>query len=808
MNAILIDGEGTVTKECAIGDLNVNSYKKSQAIVKLKSDIAKSAEKDCIMEFINESAVERCSFEFEDTFEASHSYIMKVKNGSMEIQKCEFYSSATTVDMKLNSSVVGVESGELRISETAFSDLHSTTALLSFNEKSNVTLLETSILNIKCEGDVVSVGGKAKVVMKVMVIENVTVASKSCVVAVEDAEQEASALNCSFGKCANSVEKGSMMQIRRSKEVKVEACAFDGEKEEKEAETVNEGNKGKDELCKWNGSLVDIENSNVVMRETTIRASKAGGLWVSGGNVNIEKGEFLNNNPSIEGYPLLRRNIICSDSGTLNVMSLKGGDGVLPNSSLWMLNEGCKFEGIASERDSSFFIPVLESVEAKEEANRMKLTFKGMLLVPCNLSFSVVKSKGEEKKIEQHDFVSNGFLSERKVEGSIAKDLISSCGNDVEVSVFILFGNAESPSSTQPFILKNKSETEPKGDEIISKGEEKMEWSLFAFIGCIVIVAILLFVIVVVVVQQRKKRNRDGWRVEDGDIEESKNIGRGEWRKEDVAERVEEEEEEEEMRTLLTGETGNVMGVQSEKGEELEVCENKEMVENSFDCEGVIEVVPVNYVEIQTVASLLGGGEEEGTETGARRKEDENVRKRDGKMKKGKRRKGKKRRQEEETDEFGDEREGCEIGLEELGGVAAADDGRTGKPTEYYIGICSAPHSHFSMIGEDSEEQGMKRMMEEEREEEESVMKEIGGAPEKRRRVSKEAEGEEMMKECEGFEEEGKLTDVDGCLNGEESSKGEEKQKRRKKKKKRNQKRKDKSEIVWDIVEMGLLDAG
>ncbi|KAH7814878.1 uncharacterized protein MONOS_14760 [Monocercomonoides exilis] len=178
MNAILIDGEGIVSGECTIGDLNVNSYKKTQAIVKLKSKIEKSAEKDCIMEFINESAVERCSFEFEDTFEASHSYILKVKNGSMEIQKCEFYSSATTVDMKLNSSVVGVESGEMKIFDSAFRDLHSAGSVLLFNRESNVTLLETSISNIKSDGDAVSVWGKAKVVMKIMIIENVTVCSE------------------------------------------------------------------------------------------------------------------------------------------------------------------------------------------------------------------------------------------------------------------------------------------------------------------------------------------------------------------------------------------------------------------------------------------------------------------------------------------------------------------------------------------------------------------------------------------------------------------------------------------------------
>ncbi|KAH7832176.1 uncharacterized protein MONOS_967 [Monocercomonoides exilis] len=511
MNAILIDGEGVVSGECVIGDLNVNSYKKSQAIVRLNCKIEKSAEKDCVMEFVNECSVERCSFQFEDGFESTHNFLMKVKNGSMEIQKCEFFSFPTTTAeaLKLNSSIVNVESGELKIFDSTFRDIHPTRSVLSFHEESDVTIVETRISNIKCEGDVVSVGGKAKVVMKIMAIENVSVASERCVVAMEDAEQEVSVLNCSFEKSANSVEKGSMMQIRRSKEVKVEICVFDGEKEEKEAEAVNGEQERVEKLCKWSGSLIDIENSNVEMKETTIRNSKVGGLWVSGGSVKIEKGEFVNNNPVIEGYPSLRRNIICSDSGTLNVMSLKGGDGLERNTSLWMLNDGCNFEGIVSERDSSFFIPVLESVETKEEADRMKLTFKGMLLVPCNLSFSVVKKKGDEKEIEKHDFDSNGFLSEREVEGSATKDLISTCGNETEVSVCIVFGNAESPSSTNSFILKNKSETEPKGDDRIVEGgkEGKSYWMLIVIIMAIILM-IVLIVSVVLAVRWRKQKRR------------------------------------------------------------------------------------------------------------------------------------------------------------------------------------------------------------------------------------------------------------------------------------------------------------
>ncbi|KAH7828410.1 uncharacterized protein MONOS_3071 [Monocercomonoides exilis] len=763
MNAILIDGEGVVSGECVIGDLVVNSFKKKQAIVKLKSKIEKSAEKDCIMEFVNECSVERCSFQFEDGFESTHNYLMKVKNGITKIQECEFFSSSTAVEfMKLNSSIVSVESGELKISETTFRDIHSTISILSFCEESNVTIDETRISNIKCEGDVVSVGGKAKVEMKEMKVENVTMISKGCVIGMGDAEQEVSVLNSSFGKCVNSEEKGSMMKIRNSKNVRVEACVFDGEKE---TEAINEGNKIKEGLCKWNGSLVDIEDSNVEMRETTIMKNKGGGLWVSGGSMKIEKGEFENNNPSIEGYPSARRNVICEGNCELNVVNVKGGDGLKDNSSLWILDEGCQLGGIASERESSYFIPVLEEVKNTTQPNGgMDLSIHGKLLLPCNLSLKISMKDGDVEHIQTQK-IEDGCVSENEVHSVISSELVETMKNKAEISVCILFGKAESPSSTHSLIMKNKSEIDAKVDERMSEGEDKIEWSFIAFIGCIVVIVILLFVIVVVIVLQRRKENRGGRRVEDGDIEVTKNVGIGEWRKEDIAERAEEEEEEEgEMRTLLAGETGNEMRVLTEKGEELNVNENKGMVERGFDREEIIAVVPVNYIEMQSVASLLSGEKDGNMEIGsfAGGKENESISKGDRKVKRGKRKKGKKRKHVEEDDEIGDEREVSEAGLEELGGVTS-EDGRNGKSTEYYVGICSAQNSNFSMIGEDSEEKVVNKVLD---------------------------EAKEVVKE------------------GKEEEREVEKPKKRKKKKKRNQKGEDKSEIVRDIAEIGLLDAG
>ncbi|KAH7819023.1 uncharacterized protein MONOS_16109 [Monocercomonoides exilis] len=261
-------------------------------------------------------------------------------------------------------------------------------------------------------------------------------------------------------------------------------------------------------MCRWSGSLVDVVKSSMVMKVSTITNSPEGGITMKGGNVIIEKGEFIDNNPSIEVYPSLRRNIICSDSGTLNVMCLKGGDGLKDNTSLWILNEGCSFEGIVSERDSSFFIPELEIVEMEEMGAELLLRFKGKLLLPCNISFKIVKQVGDEDVVERYEFNEEVHVSENEVDGKVPIETINNAGEETEVSVSLLFGKKESPSSIDSFVLKNRSETKEKGDDRIVEGrkEGKSYWLLIVIV-LVVLLLIILIIAVAFIVRWRKVKN-------------------------------------------------------------------------------------------------------------------------------------------------------------------------------------------------------------------------------------------------------------------------------------------------------------
>ncbi|KAH7825401.1 uncharacterized protein MONOS_2522 [Monocercomonoides exilis] len=509
MSLMFIVEESVIGGELNLKEMSLSSKSREMCEVEVKSGIERTRE--TLVATDGSVSMLRIGFVFDSNFISSHESLISPEGGILEIMNCSFTSKQLT-DGERNEAfanipfhIIFMKKGELQLDGCIASNLILQESALYLSSPLPSVIDSLTISNSTISKPLLDINEFGQLNMDRLKVENITVeGNEESLISCLSMKKTMQFTNCTMGGVSSKTTKGKLMKLENCLDVKMDSCILYGSEKERNEQYLNEG----EEMCRWDGSIVDVVKSSVMMKDTTISNSPEGGITMSGGNVIIEKGEFLNNNPSIERYPSLRRNIICSDSGTLNVMSLKGGDGVKDNSPLWMLNDGCSFEGIVSERDSSFFIPVLESVEAKEETDRMKLTFKGLLLVPCNLTFSVVKRKGEEKEIEKHDFDSNGFLSEREAEGSVEKAFISSCGNEIEVSVHILFGDTESPSSTEPFVLKNASETKANRNERIVEGgrEQKSFWPIIVIIMAIILM-IVLIVSIVLAFRWRKAKN-------------------------------------------------------------------------------------------------------------------------------------------------------------------------------------------------------------------------------------------------------------------------------------------------------------
>ncbi|KAH7831370.1 uncharacterized protein MONOS_13966 [Monocercomonoides exilis] len=508
ISQILVIQESVIGEEINLKEMSLCSKSRENCIVEVETGIERTREALVIAS--GTVSLLRVNFVFDSNFISQHESLISPKGGILEILNCSFTTKQSNEEGNEYASIpfriFNMEKGELQLDGCTISNLvlHESALYLSSQLPSVIYLL--TICHSTISKSLIDINECGQLTIKDFNTENISVeGDEESLISCLSMKKTIQLANCTMGEVSSKTTKGKLMKVENCLDVKMDSCIFDGSSKERNEKSLN----AEEEMCRWDGSLVDAVKSSVMMKDTTISNSQEGGITMSGGEMTVNDGRFENNNPSIEGYPSLRRNIICSDSGTLNVMSLKGGDGWERNTSLWMLNEGCSFGGIVSESDSSFFIPVLGSVEAKEETDRMKLTFKGMLLVPCNLSFSVVKRKGEEKEIEHFDFDSNGFLSEIEVEGSVAKDLISSCGDEIEVSVHILFGNAESPSSTDSFILKNSTVSD--GDGNIAKGDNKTNslWIVIAIIIFVLFIILIGFVVVSIRWRKAKNENKD-----------------------------------------------------------------------------------------------------------------------------------------------------------------------------------------------------------------------------------------------------------------------------------------------------------
>ncbi|KAH7819305.1 uncharacterized protein MONOS_14575 [Monocercomonoides exilis] len=510
MNVLWIDGEGMMGEECVIGDVRMVSMGREKATVHFEGKMEERGEERSMMVFVNESVVERCLFLFGEMFESAQKYAVKVKEGRMVMNECSFEGSASGMGKRLKSTLVGVEGGEMEMVRCTIRNIRHCGRLVMFCGESLVVMDETRILDVESEGDVVVVEGEARVSVKEVGMENITIMGEWSVIAMRGCG-DGSVSNCSFRGCESGREKGGVVLLSSCEDVRIEMCdvcgGVDKADEERKFMEMNEKEEkeGRERICKWNGSMVGVEKSRVVMKDTRIQESGKGGLSVNEGSVTIIEGKFENNNPFIEKYPSVRRNIICSDSGILNINSLKGGDGVKDNSSLWILNDGCSLDGIAAERQSPFFIPRLEDVSVNENGGNVVVEFKGSLFVPCDLSFKLVFKTRDVELVESYQFEEDSFISETEVIGRISSENISLASDETEVSVMILFGKPL--AETSPQIVKNKTESKTGDEKMVEGGKEGKSYLLLIVIIMAVILLIVLIVSVVVTIRWRKAKN-------------------------------------------------------------------------------------------------------------------------------------------------------------------------------------------------------------------------------------------------------------------------------------------------------------
>ncbi|KAH7821031.1 uncharacterized protein MONOS_11273 [Monocercomonoides exilis] len=532
---LLISKETVVVGKCDVHDVIIRSlHSPSAALVHLNSAITNEGSLITTSEKVR---IEGLKFNFGQLFSYSGNSIIHEANGQLSLSSVDFSSVGQSDNIEsiiLNSTLLNIENGILHVDNCSIS-------MLSFNKPS--FLLSGDVINIttfkleqiESTTDVFEIGDCGSVVFNGVSADEVKL-SEGCIIEIRDltsgtvsigissfnncsrnsegasvlsvssTSAQISLSNCSCSNCCSMSGKGSVMKLSNATDVSMHMCEIEGMLAN-EGEIENERNIFFEEICEWNGSLVHNENSNFYAKEIMIQNSSKGGISIKGGNTEIEMGMLENNNPFIEKYPSFRRNIICSDSASFTISSLKGGDGLIPNSSLWILNDGCSLGGIEAERSSPFFIPILKDVSVNENGSNVVVKFKGSLLLPCDLLFRLIFKTGDVELVETYPFEEDGFVSETEVIGRIPSENISLASGETEVSVIILFG--KQLAATTPQILKNRTESKMGNDKVVEGGKEgKTFWPII-----VIVMAIILFIVLIVSIifieRWRKAKNEN-----------------------------------------------------------------------------------------------------------------------------------------------------------------------------------------------------------------------------------------------------------------------------------------------------------
>ncbi|KAH7830654.1 uncharacterized protein MONOS_14774 [Monocercomonoides exilis] len=505
---LIVDGGTFIEEDLTLDRLLLASRSKSQSNVTINS-IASSAN-EAVIATLEAVSIANLWFIFEQDFVCSHSSFISPRCGVVELANCSF-SSESSLPL---FSLLDFSEGNGTITSCLFSSLTLLSCVIHVSSSCFVSVASSEFCLMSSAAGAIVCENSKEISVAHTKFANNSIASSfasstanplTCISASSVADIILS--NCSFWGLPHTMDRGILVKICVCPKVLFDLCELEGNKN---SEVMDNSICNTNELCSWNGSLADVQNSTSTMKDTTIANSSIGGMSVFGGSMMIEDGKFMNNNPKIENYQSVRRNIVCSGSGLLKVASVKGGDGVKEGSSLWVLNEGCTLGGIAEERESVFFIPELENVEAEEDGSVTRLKFVGLLLVPCNLSFRVVKRVGSEELVERYSFEEGGFVSEAEVLGAVPSKTIYEAGEETEVSVCILFGNAETPSSTKAFVLKNGSDPKASGDGKLAEGgkDGKLSWALIVIVMFAVLFLIAFVGFILFVVRWRKQKRR------------------------------------------------------------------------------------------------------------------------------------------------------------------------------------------------------------------------------------------------------------------------------------------------------------
>ncbi|KAK2942690.1 hypothetical protein BLNAU_22387 [Blattamonas nauphoetae] len=261
-------------------------------------------------------------------------------------------------------------------------------------------------------------------------------------------------------------------------------------------------------VCCWETGIMQLDNCSTRIDNTKFSNLQQGGINMKSGNLSIQTSAFSGNTPNPDLASAARRNVRCSEEGSLDIKTLNGGDGTPTDPSPWMSIETCSLSGAASKPLSPLFIPSLES-GSKSSLNKSSKSFTvticGDSLFPCDLSLEVfeVQKNKTERKNQLIDLTTESTTS--FTESTITLSLPQSSLNleaSLEWRGRLVFGNGAQTNSS--FVIQQNT-----ADRFAQSVKDNMKWWIPLVVALAATAVLFIFIIVCCRRRQSKKKKEE-----------------------------------------------------------------------------------------------------------------------------------------------------------------------------------------------------------------------------------------------------------------------------------------------------------
>ncbi|KAK2955638.1 hypothetical protein BLNAU_9328 [Blattamonas nauphoetae] len=271
-----------------------------------------------------------------------------------------------------------------------------------------------------------------------------------------------------------------------------------------------------EELCLWTTGLIELFDTELNVTNNQFFNISQGAMRMKGGQLNIQGSIFCDNIPSNSSFPSARRNIACCEGGTVQIGSVKAGDG-FQKSSAWISSEGCSIESTEVNADAPLFIPTLSSDSTSKLDKKTKsltLTIEGTILIPCLLLLEVFEmgKDGTEVNSTQIPLTVDSATSftETKIVVTLPSSSLKSLDESLEWRGRLVFG--ENQKSIDSFLIQQNS-----SGRFSQAVKDNMKW----WIPLVIVLACaLLALILIVVLLRRRNKNKAEQDQNSGDQQE------------------------------------------------------------------------------------------------------------------------------------------------------------------------------------------------------------------------------------------------------------------------------------------------